>query len=90
MHDMLKKMRHQTATGPDRSNGRISDVLKTNRFESVLYLEQALMRCVHLYKSQLPQSALGIRTPMQAMKDWHKSHPHLIIKSPRNHPGSDI
>ena len=26
---------------------------------------------------------------MQAMKDWHKSHPHLFVKSPRNHPGRD-
>ena len=26
---------------------------------------------------------------MQAIKDWHKSHPHLIVKSPRNHPGRD-
>jgi hypothetical protein len=27
---------------------------------------------------------------MQAMKDWHKSHPHLFVKSPRNHTGRDI
>jgi len=26
---------------------------------------------------------------MQAMKDWHKTHPHLFVKSPRNHPGRD-
>ena len=26
---------------------------------------------------------------MQAMKDWHKSHPHLFVKSPRNHTGRD-
>jgi len=26
---------------------------------------------------------------MQAMKDWHKSHPHIFIKSPRNHAGRD-
>jgi len=24
------------------------------------------------------------------MKDWHKSHPHLFVKSPRNHAGRDI
>ncbi len=52
-------------------------------------LEQTLMRYVHLYNTQLPQSALRSRTPMQAMKDWHKSHPHLFVKSPRNHPGRD-
>jgi hypothetical protein len=27
---------------------------------------------------------------MQAMKNWHKSHPHLFVKSPRNHAGRDI
>mgnify|MGYP000444870971 CR=1 FL=1 len=34
-------------------------------------------------------SALTSRTPMQAMKDWHKTHPHLFVKSPRNHAGRD-
>ena len=87
-----------------RFNGRISDVLKTNRFDSALDLEQTLMRYVvrrssfsridgvhgsHLYNTQLPQSALRSRTPMQAMQDWHKSHPHLFVKSPRNHTGRD-
>jgi len=27
--------------------------------------------------------------PMKAMKDWHKSHPHIFIKSPRNHAGRE-
>ena len=26
---------------------------------------------------------------MQAMKGWHKYHPHLFVKSPRNLPGCD-
>ncbi len=26
---------------------------------------------------------------MQAMKDWHKSHPQLFVKTPRNRPGRD-
>ena len=73
----------------ERFNGRISDVLKTNRFDSALDLEQTLMRYVHLYNKRLPQSALGRKTPMQAMKNWHKSHPHLFVKSPRNHTGRD-
>ncbi len=70
-----------------RFKGRISDVLKTNRFDSALDMEQTQMRSVHLSNTQLPQSALGSRTPMTAMKDWHKSHPHLFVKSPRNHAG---
>ncbi len=48
------------------------------------------MRYVHLYNTQLPQSALGSRTPMQAMKGWHRSHPQLFVKSPRNRPGRDM
>ena len=28
-------------------------------------------RCVLLYNQQLPQSAFGSKTPVQAMKDWH-------------------
>ncbi len=79
----------QTNGMVERFNGRISDVLKTNRFDSALDLEQTLMRYVHLYNTQLPQSALRSRTPMQAMKDWHKSHPQLFVKSPRNHAGRD-
>ncbi len=43
----------------ERFNGRISDVLRTNRFDSALDLEQTLMRYVHLYNTQLPQSAPG-------------------------------
>jgi transposase InsO family protein len=79
----------QTNGMVERFNGRISDVLKTNRFDSALDLEQTLMRYVHLYNTQLPQSALGSRTPMQTMKGWHKSHPQLFVKSPRNHVGRD-
>ena len=73
----------------ERFSGRIADALKTNRFDNALDLEQTLMRYVALYNTQLPLSALGSRTPMQAMKDWHKSHPHLFVKSPRNLPGRD-
>ena len=71
----------------ERFNGRIADVRATNRFDSALDLKQTLMRYVHLYNTQLPQSVLGSRTPMQTMKDWHMSHPHLFVKSPRNLPG---
>ncbi len=89
-HRLTPPQSPQTNGMVERFNGRISDVLKTNRFDSALDLEQTLMRYVHLYNTQLPQSALRSRTPMQAMKDWHKSHPHLFVKTPRNRPGRDI
>ena len=89
-HRLTPPKSPQTNGMVERFNGRISDVLKTNRFDSALDLEQTLMRYVHLYNTQLPQSALGSRTPMKTMKDWHQSHPQLFVKSPRNHAGRDM
>ena len=42
-----------------------------------------------LPNQQLPQSALGSRTPLQAMKDWHKLKPELFKKQPYHLPGCD-
>ena len=38
----------------------------------------------------LPQSALNSKTPMQAMKTWYASHPHLFRKRPYDWPECDI
>ena len=73
----------------ERFNGRISDVLKTHHFSSALDLEHTLLRYVALYNHQLPQSALKSQTPLQAMKQWYASHPHLFHKRPYDHPGCD-
>ena len=51
--------------------------------------EQTLLRYVALYNHQLPQSALKSSTPMQAMKEWYQTHPHLFHKRPYNRPGCD-
>ena len=39
-----------------------------------------LHRYVRLYTQQLPQSALGSKTPLQTMKDWHNLKPMLFKK----------
>ena len=44
--------------------------MKTHQFNSREDMEQTLLRYVALYNHQLPQSALGSKTPMQAMKGW--------------------
>ena len=88
-HRLTKPRSPQTNGMAERFNGRIADVLKTNRFDSSEDLEQTIIRYVALYNTQFPQSALGGRTPMQAMKDWYKSNPELFIKRPTNHPGRD-
>jgi hypothetical protein len=69
-HRLAPPMRPQSeplfAIGPrtmasgrvERFNGRIEDVLQSHRFQSGEDLEQTLLRYVHLYYSQLPQSVL--------------------------------
>jgi hypothetical protein len=42
-----------------------------------------------LTRVRRPQAALNARTPMQAMKDWHRTHPHLFHKRPYDRPGCD-
>lgn len=69
-----------------RFNGRIADVLKTHRFNSRDDMQQTLERYVALYNHQLPHSALGSKTPMQAMKQWW---PDLFHKRPYDRPGCD-
>lgn len=73
----------------ERFHGRIADLLKTHRFSNGEDLEQTLLRYVALCNHQLPQSALRNKTPIQAMKDWHHSHPHLFVKRPYDRPGCD-
>jgi uncharacterized protein YbaP (TraB family) len=73
----------------ERFNGRISDVLKTHHFNSSLDLQQTLLRYVTLYNHQFPQSALKSKTPVQSMKDWFSSHPHLFNKRPYDRAGCD-
>ncbi len=43
----------------------------------------------HSYNQQLPQSALGSKTPLQAMKEWHKLKPELFKKQPYYLTGCD-
>jgi transposase InsO family protein len=88
-HRLTKPRMPRTNAMVERFNGRIADVLKTNRFTSGEHLEQTLMRYVALCNHKLPQSALKSKTPVRAMKDWYASNPHLFIKRPYDHPGCD-
>jgi transposase InsO family protein len=79
----------QTNGMVERFNGRIEEVLQSHHFRSGEELETTLHRYVLLYNQQLPQSALGSKTPLQAMKDWHKLKPELFKKQPYYLPGCD-
>ena len=76
---------HEWAT--ECFNGRIEEVLQSRHFRSGEELEAALHRYVLLYNRQLPQSALGSKTPLQAMKDWRNLKPELFKKQPYHLPG---
>jgi len=82
-------MRPQTNGMVERFNGRIEDVLQSHRFHSGEDLKQTLLRYVHLYNSQLPQSVLKGRSPIAALKDWQRKRPALFKKRIYNHAGCD-
>ena len=88
-HRLTRPRTPQTNGMVERFNGRISEVLNTHHFNSAMDLEHTLLRYVALYNHHLPQSALGSKTPIQAMKDWYASHPQLFWKRPYDRPGCD-
>jgi hypothetical protein len=73
----------------ERFNGRIEEVLQSHYFRSGEDLETILHRYVWLYNQHLPQPALGSKSPLQVMKDWHKLKPELFKKQPYDLPGCD-
>ena len=88
-HRLTPPKSPQTNGMVERFNGRIEEVLQSHHFRSGEELETTLHRYVWLYNQQLPQSALGSKTPLQAMKDWHKLKPELFRKQPYYLPGCD-
>src|SRR6056297_560283 len=73
----------------ERFNGRIEEVLQSHHFRSGEEPEATLNRYVWLCNQHLPQSALGSKTPLQAMKHWHKIMPEPFKKRPYYLPGCD-
>lgn len=89
-HRLTRPGTPQTNGMVERFNGRIADILKTHHFLSGEDLEQTLLRYATLYNAQLPQAALNSQTPMDAMRIWYASHPHLFKINPgSNRPGCD-
>ena len=89
-HRLTPPKSPQTNGMVERFNGRIEEVLQSHHFRSGEDLETTLHRYVWLYNQQFPQSALSTRTPLQAMKDWHKLKPELFKKQPYYLPGCDM
>ena len=88
-HRLAPPMHPQTNGMVERFNGRVEDVLQSHHFNSGEDLEQTIFRYVRLYNSQLPQSVLRGRAPIDALKDWQRQRPDLFKKKPYNHAGCD-
>ena len=88
-HRLTAPRSPQTNGMVERFNGGISEVLNTHHFNSADDLEHTLLRYVALYNHHLPQSALKSQTPMQTMKQWYTTHPHLFHKRPYDRAGCD-
>lgn len=88
-HRLTKPKTPQTNGMVERFNGRLAQVLRTNRFNSAEDLAATLHRYVWLYNEQLPQKALAHVSPLQSLKRWQRSHPQLFSKQVRNHPAPD-
>jgi len=86
----LTKPRHPQTNGMvERFNGRISEVLHTTHFNSAEQLSTTLKRYAVLYNQYIPQKAIGHHTPIEAMKEWQRTHPELFVKRIRKLAGPD-
>jgi transposase InsO family protein len=88
-HRLTPSKSPQTNGMIERFNGHSEEVLQSHHFRSSEEFETTLHRYVWLYNQQLPQSALGSKTPLQAIKDWHKTNPELFKKQPYYPSGCD-
>ncbi len=79
-HRLIKPRHPQTNDRVEPFNGRLSEVLATTRFDAAQNLEDTLTRYVRLYNHQIPQKALGHRSPAQALQDWQERCPKLFKK----------
>jgi len=79
-HRLIKPCHPQTNGMVERFNGRISDILKTTRFDSAEDLRQTMERYMRIYNHHIPQKALGHIVPIQALKDWQAKKQDLFKK----------
>jgi hypothetical protein len=88
-HRLTPPASPRTSGMVERFNGRIEAVLQGHQVRSGKVPETTQHRSVRLCNRQLPQSALGSTSPLQAMKDWHKLKPQQFRKQPCHLPGCD-
>ncbi|MCP4491276.1 MAG: IS481 family transposase [Gammaproteobacteria bacterium] len=88
-HRLIKPRTPQTNGMVERLNGRVKEVPDQTRFESSRQLKETLMRYLRIYNHHIPQKNLGHITPVEALKNWRKTHPDLFKKMVYNQSGLD-
>lgn len=88
-HRLIKPRHPQTNGMVERFNGRIKEVIDQTRFSSAADLKETLLNYCRLYNHHIPQKNLGHVTPIQALKKWQQTHPHLFLKKVYNSTGLD-
>ena len=89
-HRLIKPRHPQTNGMVERFNGRIEDIISQTRFISAGLLKDSLLKYNQLYNHHIAQKLLGHMTPVQALKNWQKTHPNLFKKSVYNLTGPDM
>ncbi|HET7233030.1 MAG TPA: IS481 family transposase [Longimicrobium sp.] len=89
-HRLIRPWHPQTNGMVERYNGRVADQLKRTRFGSGRELEEGLDAYSQVYLFQIPQRALGHRTPFESLIEWFDKQPALFHFDPHNLPGLDI
>jgi len=63
-----------------RKRRQISELLDATRFASASELAEAIKHYERLYNHCIPQKALGYKTPVVVLKEWHHKKPDLFKK----------
>ena len=88
-HRLIPPRHPQTNGMIERFNGRMSEVLATNRCRSGEPLAATLQRNVKVYNHHLPQRALGHVCPVAALEQGRVKPPELFVSEINNLPGLD-
>ncbi|WP_255989291.1 integrase core domain-containing protein [Chitinolyticbacter albus] len=59
-------------------NGRISELVKQTRFACAAELARARQGDLQAYNHRIPQTALGLQSPVELLKVWQKERPELF------------